>query len=901
MLGSIWEGVGPFPSGMREHPLMGSPLAAFIDPSKDPDRNFAHRTYDESETWPSALGRSGRVGWEKFAVGEEGFVDISYPDIRWDQLRSDHGWSALQYQTILRNTLSVPKVDDRKKTAVRIDLIQGVEFALVHTKPHKATSSQATSPEEPIIWYNGDIYDFASTPDGTRDQSTSTSNFARSLLLDPGEYIIIVRAIYEIRMFGDPGIGKPPVIQLKVQVELDEAIEHAVLVEGLGKIPDMIDGLFMGEWIAIGVRVPEGKKDVSVVEVESTFAESIALELPGRIAFVPGQTRMVPLKLRQKAALPACCQSFEIQLKITIDQRQQQVLIWHPKFQHLHSVSKDNPLPHFTITFASPSIIEGTKPAHISHAMIVPPQSAAHIAPSEETDLPPVILALHGAGVDAITSPWKETMPDILGVWTVLPTGKNEWGEDWHGGSMDDVWAAREAFGNLVSKIGVQLSDQTILMGHSNGGQGAWHLAARYPDRIVGLVTASGWLTIQHYVPYTELISTHFADPALMGILSSSLCPYNNDLYLSNLVDIPILVIHGSEDDNVLPRHSKAYVSLISSWVGRQNSDNLKLVEIPKKGHWWDDVLRSTHITDFIRDLPARASWDEQRRRGFTLTTADPQESGGRAGIRIVELETPGRLAKLDVNARQWREDNPAFPLDLRGTNIKRIELRSETRLDVEGLTLRKNGSSWTREASAEAGPLTPPRAYGPLIRLLASRGTITIVTPPASPQHSAIAKRISQDLFVYHRLDSEIISDREGLIRVADGSIGEGNVVVIGRPEENLYANWMIKQDKVPLTFPTKGVFLLQDKLVYDRGAGLISLYPHPTSASGLSVLIAGNDELGLELASRLFPIRTGVPIPDWAIVSPRSRWQAAGGLIGAGFWNGEWGWSEAMSWVDR
>ena len=24
------------------------------------------------------------------------------------------------------------------------------------------------------------------------------------------------------------------------------------------------------------------------------------------------------------------------------------------------------------------------------------------------------------------------------------------------------------------------------LVGHSNGGQGAWHLAARYPDRIVG-------------------------------------------------------------------------------------------------------------------------------------------------------------------------------------------------------------------------------------------------------------------------------------------------------------------------------------------------------------------------------------------------------------------------------
>jgi len=54
------------------------------------------------------------------------------------------------------------------------------------------------------------------------------------------------------------------------------------------------------------------------------------------------------------------------------------------------------------------------------------------------------------------------------------------------------------------------------LAGHSNGGQGAWHLAARYPDRIVGgefdtshwlisVIAASGWLKIQDYVPYQHL------------------------------------------------------------------------------------------------------------------------------------------------------------------------------------------------------------------------------------------------------------------------------------------------------------------------------------------------------------------------------------------------------------
>jgi dipeptidyl aminopeptidase/acylaminoacyl peptidase len=57
-----------------------------------------------------------------------------------------------------------------------------------------------------------------------------------------------------------------------------------------------------------------------------------------------------------------------------------------------------------------------------------------------------------------------------------------------------------------------------------------------------------------------------------MGILHSALTPYDNDLYASNLVHLPVLAIHGEEDDNVPVTHSRLQVDLLDSWRGERNT-----------------------------------------------------------------------------------------------------------------------------------------------------------------------------------------------------------------------------------------------------------------------------------------------------------------------------------------
>lgn len=72
--------------------------------------------------------------------------------------------------------------------------------------------------------------------------------------------------------------------------------------------------------------------------------------------------------------------------------------------------------------------------------------------------------------------------------------------------------------------------------------------------------------------------------------------------------------------------------------------------------------------------------------------------------------------------------------------------------------------------------------------------------------------------------------------------------------------------------------------KEVCEDSAGIVSLLPHPTSAASIALLIAGNSDAGTEAAARIFPLRTGVPIPDWVVVGPKMAYRGAGGIIGAG-----------------
>lgn len=160
------------------------------------------------------------------------------------------------------------------------------------------------------------------------------------------------------------------------------------------------------------------------------------------------------------------------------------------------------------------------------------------------------------------------------------------------------------------------------------------------------------------------------------------------------------------------------------------------------------------------------------------------------------------RLARLDVNARQWKSDQTAEPLDIRGMNVRRIEIKSLQSYQHFQTYVKCRPYGFSPVNNSVLGPLAAPRAYGPMIRILSSPASFLLVIPSSKEdqsQHLSIAKRIAHDLYVYHKADCEIIPDHEGLERVAKGQIGPGSIIIIGRPENNRYTEWMAAERKIP------------------------------------------------------------------------------------------------------
>ncbi|EJT98485.1 hypothetical protein DACRYDRAFT_110928 [Dacryopinax primogenitus] len=900
-LNPSFSALGPFPQHAREQHFL-SP--AFPFPASRPP------LYSEigRGRWTSALADGGEVGWSSVWL-EEGELALSYPQVRWKELRSTAGWAALQHHSLLHTTLSLPALSSSYTLELRVT--QASFFCLLpRERNHTDTDS--------VEWHHANIYALAHYP---------PSPFP--LLPSPArEYDLYISADYEIRLFGDPHAstaGDVPVTRIGVSAVLKELTQGPQAWGEEDVVPDVVGGWALGHAFGLGLR--GGAERVRLLRVSLTDCPGLQLQLSPkeeRWTLSPLQVRVLPVPFLQISSLPPSVHELEFDLHFSSSGEGE-------GGEYTYTIRRSLPLRHrrawWEHTSHEPLLATYFLSGHPQAFLALPPlHPHPHPQPHPQ---PPLLLALHGAGVSLSSPFWPAALDRQAHSWALFPSGGTEWGLDWHGPSAQDVWGCAGSFRSLLSpSTSTSTSaprqwatyapgEKTVLIGHSNGGQGVWYLSSRYPDLVRSSLPASAWLTPAHYVPLTFSRSAHFLDPFLRGILDSALMGEGNDLFLSNLLGSNVLALHGGGDENVPVWMTRKAVGLAKSWGAKR----VEYDEIERKGHWWDEVFRSPRARAFLDQAlnPHREAREVPEK--WTLTVQDPFEAGGMFNWSIDELLLPGRLGRLSVHRAQGegevqvRTTNVhAFSVgELGGPPGKKLQVRVDGQLlpSSQGKWVLTS-SGWAAAASAvnAVNPLPlPPVPAGPISSILTSQGPITLVLPRSPSRsrsgHASVAARLARAVFLYLRIDVQIVFDDEVLGLAGDEGrtdgergevqglekLGKGNLILLGG-WENLLTRRLLQANK---SFTFEGGHLhLSGHTFSSPGLGVLFLLPHPRphpTSSSLALVLTGTDPSGLERALRAFPLRTGVPVTQWMVLGDEGDWQGLGGVRAAGWWDRSWG----------
>ncbi|KAF5391841.1 hypothetical protein D9757_001678 [Collybiopsis confluens] len=952
--------LGPFPIHAREQHFLNPAFPVVIVGS----------AIDGDRTYPSAYADGGTVAWTKTPVASDGALTVVFPDsVRWKTLRDTEGWAALQHHAILRSTLTVypsgsPASPPPK---LRIQLDGASFFAIIR---------QSSSNDAPR-WYAGNIY-------GIEHALPRVVDLDSPHLDKPTTYDIFLSGDYEIRLFGDPRLQRAseiPAQSINIKLDFDH-IAQVAWESTQDVVPDFVDGWAFGEAIGIGLRTSNEWWSIhSVWLANPELNEYLTLSLsstPFRLA--PTQARILPLRLTQHKPLPDHDGSIGIKVTLTKNGHAHQTLTLDVSLSVTHlpiwdrSLSPLNPVIKGSYFFGA----SDTMPTNF---LAIPPRSPGNGGAP--------ILALHGAGVDILApSPaesfWAQALPRQDQSWVVIPSGRTSWVRSHSSGANQSVVTCWLSKGSRLARsvgprrlenvgwdhpspsvfaiccvgwrqMGIPLNAKAIVVGHSNGGQGAWYTAGRFPDRVLGIIAASAYIKSQSYVPWSMSHSAHFADPFLEAILQTSLTPDDNDLFLTNIQGMDVLAIHGADDGNVPVWHSRALVAALKNLQSAKSNCRVEIYEVPGQGHWFPSALNNKRVQDFIDQL---SQIDASRvQDSFMLTVAVPAETSSLGGWHVEQLFVPGRLGRVSVKIKKEPSTRVARVL-VETTNILQCSVDPKVfRVPNHDVEIWIDGKNMHLQAKVSEGDdviyfkAVEPRVWklnsvqntlqlsGRIQSILSfpysTKATeeilapIVFVVPDSVLDPSAknarttsrimsIALRFAHDLHLHHQIDSEIILTSEVDMALSEPTLSRSNIVVIGNEAAMGLQDWSSKNGDRALFNGNEPFFRLESFLrkvglnsnkavepsgpELQPGQGLLFLHPHPISSRAKMLLLQSTDDsgAGLERAARLFPIRTGIPVPDWIIVGDDDG-KGEGNVIAAGLWNSEWNWNAAMSWTSN
>jgi predicted esterase len=172
----------------------------------------------------------------------------------------------------------------------------------------------------------------------------------------------------------------------------------------------------------------------------------------------------------------------------------------------------------------------------------------------------PALVLLHGSGVDDAqfsANPDIHRLSERMGMVIILPLGRDKSG--WYLDQCEtDIF---EALSATKSSLSLDWS-RIFLAGFSMGGFGTWHTGLRHPRQFAGLAVLSGLPSLPKGLPHKP---------------QYTFTPSN---YAEAACSLPILVVHGAQDDAVPIEPTRQVVQQL-----KETGAELTWRELPKAGH----------------------------------------------------------------------------------------------------------------------------------------------------------------------------------------------------------------------------------------------------------------------------------------------------------------------------